>query len=426
MRIVIIGAGLAGLSAAQALVERGVTGITLLEAAPGPGEGTSFANGALLHPSHPEPWNSPGVGWQLLRDLGHEDAAVLLRLKALPSLIGWGLRFLHQSRQAAFERNTLANLALARYSVDCMARLRELGIAYSHAPTGSMMLFRDRAGMRVAQQRADFLAGHGLEHETLTVEDTLAREPALTAIADQLVGGIFNPHDERGDAHAFCTSLASALQARGVSIRYGCTVRRIRTQAARISAVELTGGESLACEVLVMAAGPHSPTLLKDVGLDVPIRPVKGYSLTLEPASSATPARPRMPVIDQSLHIVLVPVGETALRVAGTAEFCGYDLALSPARIDNIRRQMAVVYPRLFADPTAWTQRPWAGLRPMSCDGVPLVGPTKIEGLFLNTGHGHLGWTQAAGSGQLLGDLVTSRTPSIDPRPYAPARFGLR
>jgi D-amino-acid dehydrogenase len=425
MPIIVIGAGLAGLSAAKALTDLGVTGITVLEAAPGPGEGTSYANGALLHPSHPEPWNSPGVGWQLLRDLGHDDAAVLLRLKALPSLIGWGLRFLGESRPAAFRRNTLANLALARYSVGCMPGLRDEGIAYAHAPTGSMMLFRDKEGMRVAEARADFLAGHGLEHETLDVEATIAREPALAPIANQLVGAIYNPRDERGDAHAFCTSLASWLASRGVAFRHGCAVRTLPHESSRIKAVELADGERIDCDALVMAAGPHSPRLLATAGLDAPIRPVKGYSLTLEPASPSTPARPRMPVIDQSLHIVLVPVGDTALRVAGTAEFCGYDLELSPARIDNLRLQMASVYPRLFEDTRAWTQRPWAGLRPMCANGVPLIGATRIEGLYLNTGHGHLGWTQAAGSGRLLADAITGRKPDIDARPYSPGRFGL-
>lgn len=429
MSILIVGAGLAGLSAAQGLARRGITGITILDAEGGPGLGTSFANGALLHPSLAEPWNSPGVAGQLIRDLGNEHAAALVRMRALPGLIGWGLRFIRESSPERYLRHTLANLALARYSLAQMAAIRSLGVRYEHHASGSVVLFRDRRSMAAASAWAHELVGHGLPHEPIGVDEVVEREPALASIAGDLVGAFVNRGDERGDAHAYCESLALHLQARGVTIGYRSPVGRIVIgPGRRVRGVVMASGKEVDCETLIVAAGCHSATLLRGVGMRLPVRPVKGYSVTFEPtpsreANSAT-FLPRLPVVDPALHVAVVPVGEHALRVAGTAEFCGFDLSLSPARVSNLVRLVARIYPEVVNDTRNWTQRPWTGLRPMSADGVPLIGPTRIEGLFLNTGHGHLGWTQAAGSGELVAAMVNGDAPELDPTAYAPARFG--
>jgi D-amino-acid dehydrogenase len=427
LRIAIIGAGLAGLSAAYALLQAGTDRVTVFERQSGPGLETSFANGAMLHPSTVEPWNSPGVLWDLLRDLGNEDATALLRLRALPSLIGWdggwGLRFLRQSALPHHLENTRANLRLARYSASLMAEMRARGIDDHGHANGSLMLFRDRAALNAAQAWAERLAADGRRYERLTTEEALSREPALTPIASELTGALFNPDDQRADALLHCQSLAAHLAARGVEIRYDTSIQRLDQRQGRVRGVIDAQGRAEEADAVVLAAASHSPALARNSGLDIPIQPAKGYSLTLSPPPG-TPM-PRMGVMDAQLHVAVVPVGDDRLRIAGTAEFTGHDLTLNPRRIANLQRMIARVYPEIVAATAPSQQTPWTGLRPMVHDGLPLIGPTRVPGLYLNTGHGHLGWTQAAGSGRLLADLMGGRTAEIDARRYLPERVGL-
>ena len=429
MKVVIVGAGLAGLSAAHALHARGVRDITVFERREGPGLETSFANGALLHPSLPEPWNSPGILRTLLRDLGKEDASALLRLHAVPSLMGWGLRFVRESSRPRFLANTRANLLLARYSVERMAAVPgPEPSAYARHATGSLMLFRERAAFEQGQQWARALAPDGRRFEVWSTAQAVAHEPALAPVAGDLAGVVFNPDDVRGDAHRYCVALAAWLEARGVRLAWGRSVTGLLPATAAASrevrGVRLADGEACPADAVVLAAASHSPALARATGLKLPVRPAKGYSLTLTPAV-APQALPKIAVVDEALHVAVVPVGDDRVRIAGTAEFTGHDLRLQPARIANLRRHFERVYPTLVrATPDAAAQ-PWTGLRPMVPDGVPLIGPTTVPGLFLNTGHGHLGWTQAAGSAALLADLMTGHTPDIDPTRYAPARFSL-
>ena len=427
MRIAIIGAGLAGLSAAHALLQGGASRITLFERHAGPGLETSFANGAMLHPSTVEPWNSPGVLWDLLRDLGNEDATALLRLRALPSLIGWdggwGLRFLRQSSPRHYLDHTRANLRLARYSASLMTGLRAQGSEDHGHSNGSLMLFRDRHALDAAQTWAERLAADGRRHQRLATEEVVTREPALEPIAQEIAGALFNPDDQRGDAHRHCQSLAAHLASRGVEIRYDTPVQRLACRNERVVGV-VDGQDGLHdADAVVLAAASHSPALARPCGLDIPIRPAKGYSLTLRPPPGT--ALPRIGVMDAQLHVAVVPVGEDRLRIAGTAEFTGHDLTLNPRRIANLQRMIARVYPAILAATPEADRSPWAGLRPMVHDGLPLIGPTRVPGLFLNTGHGHLGWTQAAGSARLLADLMAGRATEIDAGRYLPARVGL-
>lgn len=417
-----MGAGLAGLSAADALHRRGIGPITVFERAEGPGRATSFANGALLHPSLVEPWNSPGVLGQLLRNLGREDAAALLRLRALPTLLVWGLRFVRESTPPRYRSNTRANLALARHSVALMAGQRDRGLAYEHHPSGSLMLFRDRRALDAATAWAEGLAPDGRRVERLSPAAALAREPALAPIGDELVGALYNPDDERGDAHRYCTALADSLAGQGVEIRLGCSVAPLRARHGRVDGVEVDG-ERLAFDDVVLAAASWSPALATPLGLDLPIRPAKGYSLTLQ--LRPDDEHPVTAVVDADLHVAVVPVGSDHLRIAGTAEFAGHDLRLNDARVANLARLLGRVYPRQAAAATPERLSPWTALRPMTPDGRPLIGATRIPGLWLNTGHGHLGWTLAAGSADLLADLMTGRPPGLRPEAYAPARWGL-
>lgn len=425
MSIVVIGAGIVGLASARFLLAEGCRNVVVVDLAPGPGEGTSFANGALLHPSAVEPWNSPGIGGYLLRHLGREDAAVLLRASALPSLLGWGIRFVRESTTARFRANALANTALALYSMRC---LREIGIdpsRFEHCGLGSLTVLRDSPSLQAASEWAESMATAGVRHRVLDRDALLAAEPALGPVAHQLTGAIHNLDDETGDCHRFCQSLASELAGAGVEMRWATGVDRIEVGRPGVRGVRLRDGRRIEAHAVVLAAGPHSTALAAPLGLRLPVRPAKGYSLTYSVAADA--GVPRLPVIDRALHVAVTPLGtgeRRRLRVAGTAEFCGNDLQVVPDRVANLSRLAARLYPRALqgtASPQAWT-----GLRPVCADGRPLVGRTRVPGLWLNTGHGHMGWTVGAACGRLLAQRMNGRaTAELDADAFAPARFGL-
>ena len=430
MKIAVVGAGLAGLCAARSLLDAGAGEITVFDRRAGPGLETSHANGALLHPSAVEPWNSPGILRFLLTNLGNEASPVLLRLRALPSLLGWGRRFVRESSPERFRAHTLANVKLALHSVRLMQALRDEGIEYGFARHGTLVTHRDAAAFAKAREWTAWLAGHGVASRVLSRDEAVALEPALAPAARALVGAVHSIGDESGDAYRFCLALAARLATRGASFRWGCPVRALHGDGRRvtgitgITGITLDDGSEEPFDAVVLAAAWWSVALAAPLGLALPIRPVKGYSITLPLPEGVS--HPRTPLVASDLHIALVPlVAEARLRVAGTAEFCGEDRRIDPARIGNLLRQVQQVYPQ-FAEHVAQAPRQdWTGLRPMCADGKPLIGPTRVKGLFLNTGHGQLGWTTGAGSGDLLASLVTGRAAAIDAAPFLPSRFGL-
>src|SRR5262249_48148588 len=222
--------------------------------------------------------------------------------------------------------------------------------------------------------------------------------------------------DETGDAHRYCDALAECARQRGVTFSFGTSVSRLELGSGRIIAVQTDKGRVVA-EQYVVAAGSYSTPLVRALGIDLPVRPAKGYSVTFDGSHSAL----RIPIVDDDMHAAVVPVGN-ATRIAGTAEFAGFDLTLRRGRVRNLTRLAQKILPRAGLDPA--TAKPWCGLRPMSPDGVPIIGPTTTANLWLNTGHGPLGWTMAAGSGELLAELLSGETPQLDPQPYSLARFG--
>jgi len=417
MKAIVVGSGLLGLTSAFFLARRGWE-VTVLDRREGPGQETSFANGALLTPSMPEPWNAPGSWRVLLRSLARSDSPLQLRPKAVPDLIGWGLKFLRNSSHARYERNTLKNLALALNSLETLRALRRhTGIEYGQSMVGSLRVFREPAALDFALRAAEHLRGSGLVSRALTRDETIAIEPALAPIASQLSGGIHYPHDETGNALGYCLNLADLARRDGVDFRFGTAVSEIDVHAHRVTAV-IAEGKRLTADRYVVAAGSYTPRLLASVGIDIPVRPAKGYSITFE-RHAEEPAL-RIPVIDDDFHAVVVPIDD-GIRVAGTAEFAGYDLSMPDGRIRGLFALLGHVLPRASFDRRKG--RTWCGLRPMSADGVPIIGPTPVENLWINTGHGHLGWTMAAGSARLLADLMTGRPPCVDAHAYALARF---
>ncbi|MGE0384789.1 MAG: FAD-dependent oxidoreductase [Gammaproteobacteria bacterium] len=416
MRVVVIGAGLLGICSAWYLAQRGAR-VTVLESAAEPAGLTSHANGGMLTPSQAMPWNEPGVAWKVLRTLGREDSAVLLRPRALPSLGAWLPRFLFNSAPARFRANAMSNARLAIYSLDCLRELQAiLGRSCELAWNGTMKVFADAAALDLALGWSRMLAGTGVRHRLLDAHAAIALEPALAPGAGRLAGAIHYPDDASGDARGFCHALAGAAVARGVAFRFD-TPATVRIDHRSGLCVVHGGGERLPADACVLACGHSTARLARTLGLKVPVRPVKGYSLTVPTGTGA----PSLPIVDETWHVAATPLGDR-LRIAGTAEFAGEDLTLSAGRIENLRRFVRARFPDLQC--AAGEDHPWCGLRPMSCDGVPLIGPTSIRNLYLNAGHGHLGWTLCAGSGRLLADLMSGGVPGLDAAPYAPARFG--
>ncbi len=421
MHVLVIGAGLMGVSTAYFLQQRNLD-VTVVESSSGPGEQTSFANAGLLTPSLADPWNAPGIGRMLIKSIGREDAPMLLRLRAVPSLIGWGIRFLRSSDDESFLDNFRKNVVLAKYNLDVLHELQaKTGLKFDHSARGTLRIFRDVDALRYASHTA---ARHrellDLDFLQLDRDRLLEVEPALALTAAKLAGAIHYPMDECGDARRYCEELVAIAASEGVRFRFCTKIRALSRRSKRIVAAITDDGAALEADVFVLAAGSHSARLAKPLGVRLPVRPAKGYSITVPMGHG--PTCPTVPVIDDRLHAAVVPLG-AKLRVGGTAEFAGFDLSIKPSRIENLVRLLHAVYPNLVKQDDSIDLKPWAGLRPMSVDGVPILGETSVSNLVLNSGHGHLGWSMAAASGKVVADLVTGRQPEIPLRDYELRRF---
>lgn len=416
--IIIIGAGLAGVASAYELTRRGVR-VTLLEANADAGAATSYAPGGIFTPSMPEPWNSPGVGKHLVRSLFDPGAAMKLRIRAIPSLFFWGLKFLRHSTPAKHAYATEASFLLAHFSTQIAKQWRDdEGLRFDSEDGGTLKIFRSKADMAGPVKTADKLAPHGLNFHILNPEQTVEKEPLLATIRDQIAGAIFYPDDIRGDAHQFTKSLLARAIALGAEFRSRTQVDEILREEGRVTGVRI-GDETLVADAVLVAAASFSRQLLRPLGIRLPVRPAKGYSVTLTPRDdNRVPLRP---VVDDAMHAAVIPLGRR-IRIAGTAEFTGENLRIDEARIDNLIRLFTELYPDLAESLKSMKVEKWTGLRPMSADGLPFIGPSRLDGLYLNTGHGHLGLTFAAGSAVLLADQILGQTPAIDPHPYDATR----
>ena len=416
MKIVVVGSGLIGLSTAYFLA-KSQHDVVVIERQSGPALETSFANGGLLTPSLSDPWNAPGVASKMLSWLGREDSPVLLRPKALPSLAVWGLQFLSESRQVKFSRNMARNVRLAQYNLTVMDSLAaDLSLKALEGGRGTLKVARDQATMDHMIALSGILKDQSVGFEVVDQHRACEIEPALVPIRNKLVGALFCPDDGFGDAHLFCQRLAQSAKALGVTFQFDTRVTGFEQASHGVSAV-LTDAGAVAADAVVIAAGSFSVALAAKLGVRLPVRPCKGYSLTVPIGNWQ--AGPKMPVIDDALHAVVTPLGDR-LRVAGTAEFSGFDTEINPHRIENVKRLMAQIYPEFMAHYDEAAAEPWAGLRPVSATGVPIIGKTTVPNCFVNTGHGHLGWSMAAGSGKALADVINQTPPAIAIADYQP------
>ena len=417
MRVIIIGGGVIGVTTAYYMQQYGAE-VTVLERSHGAGLETSFGNGGGLTASVVEPWNAPGIHKVLLQSLGRKDSPILLRLTAIPGMLSWGLRFLRESRKDRFINNIKRNSVLARYSLALMKQLRdETGIEYRFSDSGTLLVYRERASLDSGVAHYGFLGErYGVEHKVLDSNELTVLEPSLQRVQDRLVGGIYFPADETGDCHIFCRQLAELLENRHVRFRYGVNVTKIIRRDKSFD-IELSDGEMLKADTVIVAAGPYSAKLLTPLGIRLPVYPVKGYSLTI--LMEGWENKPRHLIGDMDLHVVANPLGGVVLRVAGTAEFTGFDKTVPAERVANLVKLVEDIFPEFAGIMDRDSLNPWAGLRPMSSDGVPILGKTPVKGLYLNTGHGHLGWTTAAASGRVLSDTIMGHSPEVDISPYS-------
>tara|TARA_Y100000588_G_scaffold65240_1_gene65134 strand:+ start:1671 stop:2933 length:1263 start_codon:yes stop_codon:yes gene_type:complete len=406
-KVTVLGAGIVGVATAYFLARQDCQ-VTLIDQNPEAGLETSFANGGLITPSMSDPWASPEIPRFILKWMGREDSPFLVRPSALPGLLTWGVKFLRQCSRNSWIRNTQTIFRLCSYSKESLNKVvAETGIDYDANLRGTLHLFRDQGSIDETTRVAETLSEMGMSYNTLDFKGCLDLEPTLASQKDSILGGIHYPEDESGDAHLFSQQLAKYCASIGVEVRYGETIRTLEVKNKQLAAV-ITDKDRIESDSCVVALGTGSSALLRPFGIRLPIYPVKGYSVTFP--VGAWNGAPQVPFADTGRHIGCVRMG-SRVRVAGTAEFAGYDKSINPHRIDNLKKYFFELFPD-YPDKTA--AKAWTGLRPMTPDGIPYLGDTPISGLYLNTGHGHLGWTMSCGSARLIAKIVTGQTTDID------------
>ena len=386
--------------------------VSVIDRQPAAGMETSFANGGQISVSHAEPWANPGAPLKILKWLGHEDAPLLFRRRADLRQWSWGLRFLLECLPGRTRSNTLTILRLALYSRTMLRQLRrDTTIAYDHLEKGILHLHTDEADFAHTHARVELMREYGCAMELKTAQELLAIEPSLRATRIRIIGATYSPDDESGDAYQFTQNLAGLCRGQGVEFRYETSVEAIATAGDAVTGAALRDArgrrEVVNADACLVAIGSYSPFVLASIGVRVPVYPVKGYSVTT-PLAHAD-AAPTVCMTDESAKIAVTRLGNR-LRSAGTAELTGYDTSLNEARCRAIIERVEELFPGAgeFANATKW-----AGLRPATPSNVPLIGRTRYRNLFLNTGHGTLGWTLACGSGKAVADLISGRRPEV-------------
>lgn len=411
MKVLVLGAGVTGVAAAWYLNQSGHA-VTVIERQGAPGMETSFANGGQISVSHAEPWANPHAPMQILRWLSREDAPLLFRLRADWRQWLWGLAFLRECTPARTRHNIRQLVNLGLYSRASLQALRaDTGIEYDQLARGILHLYTSEREFDKAQAPARVMREFGCELEMKSAAECVAIEPALAASQHLIAGGSMTAQDESGDAHRFTVALARLASARGVRFDYGCTIEELRSAGARIADVRVMQAgrrRVIEADAYVLCLGSYSPHLVRPLGIDLRIYPAKGYSVTMPVANAAL--APSVSLTDDEYKLVFSRLGDR-LRVAGTAELNGYSTDLNPVRCNAILQRALQLLPGAG---DASKAQFWTGLRPATPSNVPYVGASALPNLYLNTGHGTLGWTHACGSGRAIADLVSGKVPEVD------------
>ena len=410
-RVLVLGAGILGVHTAYFLRQRGYD-VTVVDRQPGPALETSFANGSQISVSQSDPWASPHAPFKILKWLGKEDAPLLFRLRMDVNQWRWGLRFLYECLPSRAEHNTLQAMRLSEYSRRTLQMLRkETSIQYDHAEAGIMMIHSNKRSFDDAAEAAQLLIRNGERRDVLSVAEAVKIEPALAHTASTLAGAIYAPNDESGDAYKFTVALAERAAAMGVEFLYGTTIKKLQREAGEVSGVVVSdekGERTEKADAYVVALGSYSTALLSGVGVDALIYPAKGYSATLPIVNQ--PGAPKGSITDDEMKIVFTTIGDR-LRIAGTAELNGFDSTLNPVRCAALTKRAKHHFPDL-CDWEAVNY--WTGLRPATPSNLPIIGQSKLKNLYLNTGHGTLGWTEGPGSARALVDIMAGVKPEVD------------
>ncbi|MEB5775403.1 D-amino acid dehydrogenase [Aeromonas caviae] len=417
MDIVVLGGGVVGVTSAWYLAKAGHK-VTLLERRDGVALETSHANAGQISPGYASPWAAPGIPLKAAKWLLQKHAPFTVRPTSDPFQLRWMLKMFANCTPTAYAVNKGRMVRLAEYSRDCMKQLRgELALDYEGRQLGTLQLFRSQGQLDASQRDIAVLEEYGVPYQSLNADGCEEVEPALARVRGKVVGGLRLPGDETGDCFRFTQALADEARKLGVSFVFNCAIDEVEIAKGRAVAVR-AGEQRFQADAIVCALGSYGTGFLRPLGIELPVYPVKGYSLTL-PMTDAEGA-PRSTVLDETYKVAITRFDER-IRVGGMAELSGFNLALNPRRHDTLAMVVRDLFPQggNLEQATFWT-----GLRPMTPDGTPLVGPSPIPGLWLNTGHGTLGWTMAAGSGQLLSDLISGNTPDISDEGLTLTRYG--
>ena len=419
MRVLVLGSGVIGTASAWYLARAGFE-VTVVDRQPGPADETSFANAGQISPGYASPWAAPGVPFKALKWLFSKHAPLAIRPGLDPQQYLWLAQMLRNCTQSRYAINKARMVRLSEYSRDCLDELRrETGIDYEGRQLGTTQLFRTQAQLDDAAKDIAVLEQYGVPYELLDRAGIARVEPALASVSDTLAGALRLPNDQTGDCHLFTQRLAAMAAAAGVEFRFGQTLQALESQGGRISGVIIDGRRETA-DRYVLALGSYTPQLLAPLGIRLPVYPLKGYSLTLPIVDAAM--APVSTILDETYKVAITRFNDR-IRVGGMAEVAGHDLSLSPRRRATLEKVVGDLYPR-GGDLAAATF--WTGLRPATPDGTPVVGATPYSNLYLNTGHGTLGWTMACGSGRYLADLMASRMPQISGEGLDISRYGAR
>ena len=405
MRVIVLGSGVIGVTSAYYLAKQGAQ-VTVLDRQSGPAEETSFGNAGQISPGYSTPWAAPGIPFKAVKWMFQHHAPLAVQLDGSMWQLQWMMQMLKNCGADQYAINKERMVRVAEYSRDCLRTLRdETSISYENRSKGTLQLFRKDSQLEAVQRDIDVLKETGVEFELLDRDGLSKVEPALAEAKDKLVGGLHLPNDETGDCYLFTNALAEQAKTLGVDFQFNQNVEKLIVEGGEIKGV-LVNGKVLTADRYVLAFGSYSRDFLKPLDLDLPVYPVKGYSLTV-PIVDPSHA-PQSTVLDETYKIAITRF-DNRIRVGGMAELSGFNLGLNQDRRGTLEMVTRDLFPGGDLEKASF----WTGLRPMTPDSTPIIGRTKYNNLFLNTGHGTLGWTMACGSGKLISDLVLGQQAEI-------------